>query len=85
MDLRLPGEIDGLEATRRLRKTDRGPTLRIVAVSASAYDLDRSECYAAGCDEFLAKPFREEELWAIIERALKLTWKYARRGGRRDL
>jgi PAS domain S-box-containing protein len=77
MDLRLPGEIDGLEATRRLRKSDRGATLRIVAVSASAYDLDRDECLAAGCDEFLAKPFREEELWAILERTLGLTWKYA--------
>jgi CheY-like chemotaxis protein len=77
MDLRLPGEIDGLEATRRLRKSERGATLRIIAVSASAYDLDRSECLAAGCDEFLAKPFREEELWAVAERALGLTWKYA--------
>ena len=48
-----------------------------MAVSASAYDLDRTECFAAGCDEFLAKPFREEELWAITERSLGLTWKYA--------
>jgi PAS domain S-box-containing protein len=77
MDLRLPGEIDGLEATRRLRKSERGAAFRIIAVSASAYDLDRSECLAAGCDEFLAKPFREEELWAMIERALGLEWKYA--------
>ena len=77
MDLRLPGEIDGLEATRRLRKAERGAALRIIAVSASAYDLDRSECFAAGCDEFLAKPFREEELWAMIERGLGLTWRYA--------
>jgi CheY-like chemotaxis protein len=77
MDLRLPGEIDGLEATRQLRKSERGAILRIVAVSASAYDLDRSECFAAGCDEFLAKPFREEQLWAITQRTLGLTWKYA--------
>ena len=54
--------------------------MRIVAVSASAYDLDRTECFAAGCDEFLAKPFREEELWDIIERMLGLTWKYADAG-----
>jgi CheY-like chemotaxis protein len=77
MDLRLPGGIDGLEATRRLRRTDRGTAMRIIAVSASAYDFDRSECFAAGCDDFLAKPFREEELTGMIERALKLTWKYA--------
>jgi CheY-like chemotaxis protein len=77
MDLRLPGEIDGLEATRRLRKSERGAILRIVAVSASAYDLDRAECFAAGCDEFLAKPFREEELWGLIKRLLGLAWRYA--------
>ncbi len=79
MDLRLPGEIDGLEATRRLRAREEaagGKTRRaIVAVSASAYDLDRSECFAAGCDAFLAKPFREEELWTTIGRVLGLTWK----------
>ncbi|PAW66475.1 MAG: hypothetical protein B9S34_07920 [Opitutia bacterium Tous-C1TDCM] len=77
MDLRLPGGIDGLEATRRLRRSPRGPALRIAAVSASAYDLDRSECFAAGCDEFLAKPFREEELWALVARTLGLAWNYA--------
>ncbi|MSU50868.1 MAG: response regulator, partial [Opitutus sp.] len=77
MDLRLPGGIDGLEATRRLRRTERGPALKIIAVSASAYDLDRSECFAAGCDEFLAKPFREEELWAVAERRLGLVWRHA--------
>jgi CheY-like chemotaxis protein len=74
MDLRLPGGIDGLEATRRLRKADTGPRASIVAVSASAYDLDRNECFAAGCDAFLAKPFREEELWTTVERALGLVW-----------
>jgi PAS domain S-box-containing protein len=74
MDLRLPGGMDGLEATRRLRRTQRDSGLRIVAVSASAYDLDRNECLAAGCDDFLAKPFREEELWSMIERLLALTW-----------
>ncbi len=76
MDLRLPGDFDGLEATRRLRQTERGAAMKIIAVSASAYDLDRSECFAAGCDEFLAKPFREEELWAAAERALSLVWSH---------
>jgi PAS domain S-box-containing protein len=77
MDLRLPGAFDGIEATRRLRRGPRGQDLRIVAVSASAYDIDRSECLGAGCDEFLAKPFREEELWAVIQRILGIEWRYA--------
>jgi CheY-like chemotaxis protein len=75
MDLRLPGGIDGLEATRRLRTTPFGRAARIVAVSASAYDLDRTECFAVGCDAFLAKPFREEELWSTVERSLGLAWR----------
>ncbi|MEO6002778.1 MAG: PAS domain S-box protein [Opitutus sp.] len=75
MDLRLPG-IDGLTATRRLRAGPRSAAMKIIAVSASAYDVDRSECLAAGCDAFLAKPFREEELWGAIERVLGLTWRY---------
>ncbi len=74
MDLRLPGGIDGLEATRRLRAQPANAALKIIAVSASAYDMDRTECFTAGCDAFLAKPFREEELWTAIERALGLIW-----------
>ncbi|HEY0947043.1 MAG TPA: PAS domain S-box protein [Opitutaceae bacterium] len=75
MDLRMPG-MDGLETTRRLR-TLAPPTLRIAAVSASAYDLDRHECFAAGCDDFLAKPVREEELWDVLERLLGLVWHFS--------
>jgi PAS domain S-box-containing protein len=74
MDLRLPGGIDGLEATRQLRAKPENAALKIIAVSASAYDLDRTECVTAGCDAFLAKPFREEELWTAVERALGLVW-----------
>jgi signal transduction histidine kinase/DNA-binding NarL/FixJ family response regulator len=74
MDLRLPGGIDGLEATRRIRATPAGAAVPIIAVSASAYDLDRNECFAAGCTAFLAKPFREEELWSALDRALGLVW-----------
>jgi CheY-like chemotaxis protein len=69
MDLRLPGEHrrprSHAPAPRSPATT---PTLAVIAVSASAYDLDRSECFTAGCDAFLAKPFREEELWTMMER-----------------
>ncbi len=78
MDLRLPGGMDGLEATRRLRAREQAtgaPRRAIVAVSASAYDLDRAECLAAGCDAFLAKPFDEEALWAVMGRVLGLSWR----------
>lgn len=81
MDLRLPGAIDGLEATRRLRRGARGGELRIIAVSASAYDIDQRECREAGCDDFLAKPFREEDLWRVIGDVLRLVWQFGDDGG----
>jgi PAS domain S-box-containing protein len=74
MDLRMPG-MGGLAATRALREAY-GEKLRIVAVSASAYDLDRRECLEAGCDDFLPKPMREEALWDLLERLLGLSWIY---------
>jgi CheY-like chemotaxis protein len=74
MDLRMPG-MGGLEATRQLRKKY-GESLFIVAVSASAYDLDRRECLEAGCNDFLPKPMREEALWDMLERLLGVTWIY---------
>ncbi|MEO6245337.1 MAG: PAS domain S-box protein [Opitutaceae bacterium] len=76
MDLRMPGGMDGLEATRRIRRSVPGPGLRIIAISASAYELDRRECFAAGCDAFVAKPFREEDLWAQIGTVLNLEWQH---------
>jgi len=68
MDVRMP-EMDGLEATRRIRaRTDiRQP--RIVAMTASVFAEDRESCRVAGMDDYLAKPVRSEELLAALERA----------------
>ena len=56
MDCHLP-ELDGFEATRRIRQLD-GEVARtpIVALTASAYAADRERCLAAGMDDYLAKP-----------------------------
>ncbi len=76
MDLRMP-RMDGFAAARAIRKIfpqNDGP--RLVGISASAFDPDRQACLDAGCAEFLAKPFREEQLLAILERQLGLQWLY---------
>jgi signal transduction histidine kinase/CheY-like chemotaxis protein len=65
MDTRLPG-ISGLEATLRIREEERaagGARTAILAVSASAMEHERGEILASGCDDFLAKPFREAALF----------------------
>ncbi len=81
LDLRMPG-IDGLELARRLRARDGAdaapgivsPKLKIIAMSASVLSFSRADAFAAGCDDFLPKPFREDDLLARLGLALHLEW-----------
>ncbi|MEW5893082.1 MAG: ATP-binding protein [Pseudomonadota bacterium] len=69
MDLQMPG-IDGYEATARIREIEResGRHTPIVAVTASALHTDRERCLALGMDDFVAKPFRADEVLAVVEK-----------------
>jgi CheY-like chemotaxis protein len=73
LDLRMPG-IDGLELARRLRAGENGEKLKIIAMSASVLSFNREDAFAAGCDDFLPKPFREDDLLARLGLALHLEW-----------
>ena len=61
MDVHMP-EMDGLEATKRLRASETGKPLYILALTASALAEDRAACLEAGMDGFLSKPLRLAEL-----------------------
>ena len=64
MDLQMP-VMDGLEATRRIRRREAElgrPRLTVWALTANALTSDRAQCEAAGMDEFLTKPIRLDEL-----------------------
>lgn len=70
MDMQMP-ELDGLSATRALRATPGGNQhVPVIAFTANAFAEDRQACAQAGMDDFLAKPVRQDDLRATIERAL---------------
>jgi PAS domain S-box-containing protein len=66
MDVQMP-ELDGVEATRRIREDARFAKLPILAVTAHAFQEERERCAAAGMNGFLTKPFKAHELFAAIE------------------
>jgi len=70
MDCQMPA-VDGYEATRAIRRTERGPThLPIIALTASAMDADRERTRAAGMDAHIVKPVRRNELEAVLAEVL---------------
>ena len=67
MDVQMP-ELDGLEATRRIRARWPDLGVRIVAMTANAMAGDRDACLAAGMDDYVSKPVRPAELATALER-----------------
>ena len=68
MDIRMP-EMNGLDATRIIKEVNHSTP--IVALSAYAFDENIREALAAGCDEFMAKPFRVEDLIEVCAKYTK--------------
>jgi CheY-like chemotaxis protein len=70
MDCNMP-ELDGIEATRRLRAGGSGARdarIPVIALTANAMDGDKEDCLAAGMDDFVAKPVTISTLRQVIER-----------------
>jgi PAS domain S-box-containing protein len=74
LDVRMP-HVDGLTAARRICDALGTAAPVTIAISASAHDQQHANALAAGCVAFLAKPFKDEELFCLIGRHLGLTWK----------
>lgn len=68
MDIRMP-EMNGLDATRIIKEVN--PDVPVVALSAYAFEENIRDAKAAGCNEFMAKPFRVEDLIDMVEKYVK--------------
>ena len=68
MDIRMP-DMNGLDATRIIKEVN--PDTPVIALSAYAFEENIREAKAAGCDEFMAKPFKVEDLIEICARYVK--------------
>jgi len=79
MDKRM-SDLDGLEVTRRIRAEEKATGAArtpIIALSASALDHERGDMFAAGCDDFVAKPFRDSTIFAKLREHIGVQYEYA--------
>ncbi|HEY9729008.1 MAG TPA: response regulator, partial [Chroococcales cyanobacterium] len=75
MDLRMP-VMDGYEASKHIKSQLKGQATVIIALTASAFEEERVVALSAGCDDFVRKPFREEELFEKMAHYLGVRYLY---------
>ncbi|MCP4397157.1 MAG: response regulator [bacterium] len=75
MDSRMPG-MSGYDAATHIRSAARGHAPVIIAVSASAFEEERSVALSKGCHDFLRKPFRDVEIFELLHTHLGVQFAY---------
>jgi signal transduction histidine kinase/CheY-like chemotaxis protein len=84
MDCQMP-ELDGFTATRLIREEERQESaeahIPIIAVTAFTTEGERERCLAAGMDDYLAKPFDQDQLSAILRRWVQVDFKKDAKSG----
>lgn len=74
MDVRMP-IVDGYQATKQIKR-DNGFQPKIIAVTASAFEEEKAEVMEAGCDDFVRKPFKEDEIYEMMHKHLEVHFVY---------
>jgi CheY-like chemotaxis protein len=75
MDIRMP-LMDGMQASQHIKNTDAGKSTIVVALTAHALEEERKRILAAGCDDFVRKPFREQEIFEVMAMYLGVKYVY---------
>ncbi|MDJ1174459.1 hybrid sensor histidine kinase/response regulator [Roseofilum capinflatum] len=75
MDMRMP-VMNGFEATQKIKATTAGQATAIIALTASVLEEERAVVVSAGCDDFLRKPFREDDIFKMMEQHLGVRYVY---------
>ncbi len=76
MDIRMP-EIDGMAATKIIRKKKGGSEVKIVALTAHAIEEERIEIMLSGCDDCIRKPYRDHEIYEALSKHIAVKFRYA--------
>ncbi len=84
MDINMP-VMDGLTAARKIRNTKAGAHIPIIALTAHAFEKEREEILAAGCDDCIVKPYDENVLFAALSNHLGVEFDYGEKQGSGEL
>ena len=75
MDMRMP-VLNGLDATRRIKAMPQGKKTVIIMLTASAFEEDRNAALSQGCDDFIHKPVRENQIFESLQKHLGVQFVY---------
>ncbi|VXD16101.1 Putative Histidine kinase (fragment) [Planktothrix paucivesiculata PCC 9631] len=76
MDMRMP-VMDGYEATKQIKSTTKGNATAIIALTASVLEEEKAIVLSAGCDDFMRKPFTEDQIFEVLAQHLGVQYVYA--------
>ncbi|MEM9539161.1 MAG: ATP-binding protein [Cyanobacteria bacterium P01_E01_bin.42] len=75
MDMRMP-IMDGYEATQRIKATTKGQAIAVIALTASVLEEEKAVVLSAGCNDFMRKPFREQDIFEALQKHIGVRFIY---------
>ncbi len=81
MDMRMP-TMDGYQATKAIRARPKGEQVKIIALTASTYEEEKAVVMAAGCNDYVQKPFKETDIFSMMHNHLGIKYIYQETKGK---